>query len=182
MFFKNLFGRQKPQRDAAQSLYLKAVEKARDPLFYTQLKVADTVDGRFDLIVVHVMLVMRRLRAAASGAVVAQALFDFMFQDMDRSLREMGVGDLSVGRHIKTMAKAFYGRAEAYEAGIDEVADAGDAKLTAALRELIYRQDVPPDAVAGLADYVMRADRHLQAQDAAQVASGAINLAVPVVL
>src|SRR5579872_3819805 len=97
MFLKSLFGSRARQREAAGSLYLSAVEKARDPAFYVRLGVPDTVDGRFDLIVVHVMLVVRGLRAeAAHGRGVSQELFGAMFRDMDRGLREMGVGDMSV--------------------------------------------------------------------------------------
>jgi cytochrome b pre-mRNA-processing protein 3 len=180
MFFNKLFGRKEPQRDAAESLYLEAVAKARDPAFYTALGVADTVDGRFDMIVIHVMLVMRRLRAAGeAGKAVSQDLFDLMFKDMDRSLREMGVGDLSVGKHIRGMAKAFYGRAASYENGMDEMATAGDAKLTAALQELVYRNEPAPGATS-LAAYLMRADTHLATQDVAQIAAGDINLDAPV--
>jgi cytochrome b pre-mRNA-processing protein 3 len=181
MFFKKLFGRNEPQRDAAQRLYLKTVAKARDPQLYTALGVADTVDGRFDMIVIHVMLVIRRLRAAGeSAAAVGQAMFDYMFGDMDRSLREMGVGDLSVGKHVKGMAKAFYGRAEAYEEGMDEMATMGDGKLTEALRDLVYGGTGDAAKIKGLGDYLMRADRHLAGQEAERIVSGEIDFNVAV--
>lgn len=138
--------------DAADAVYAGVVRQARRPEFYTRLGVADTVDGRFDLIVLHAALVIRRLTAeGGSGPEVAQAVFDRMFVDMDRSLREMGVGDLSVGKHVKGMAKAFYGRAAAYEQGLAE----GRAVLEGALRRNLYRKMEPSDAqVAALAAYI----------------------------
>ena len=182
MFFKKLFGRSAPERDAAETLYRRAVEKARDPRFYLELGVADTVDGRFDMIVIHAMLIMRRLRDAhESGGRVAQALFDFMFQDMDRSLREMGIGDLSVGKHIKKMAKAFYGRAAAYEAGLD-AAEAGDeAPLIAALEQAIYRHAPEIKAIAAMAGYLTRIDGYLRTQEPARIAAGDVSLELPII-
>jgi cytochrome b pre-mRNA-processing protein 3 len=172
MMFKNLF-RPAPARAAAQALYLTAVGQARRPGFYTDLGVPDTVDGRFDMIVVHVMLLIRRMRAGGeAGRRVSQELFDYMFQDMDRSLREAGVGDLSVGKHVKKMAKAFYGRAEAYETAIDTAAAGDVTALAAALTENIYRHGAPADAPAQLANYVLRADRYLQQQPVDDVVAG----------
>ncbi|MBI3514083.1 MAG: ubiquinol-cytochrome C chaperone family protein, partial [Proteobacteria bacterium] len=85
----------------------------------------------------------------------AQALFDAMFADMDRSLREIGVGDLSVGKRVKDMARGLYGRIAAYEAGLD---DAGDA-LAEALARNVYGTVPPPPrpALDALARYVRQA-------------------------
>ncbi len=180
MLFKKLFGGQSEHAEAQQALYLAAVAKARDPRLYLDHGVADTVDGRFDLVVLHVMLVIRHLRPAGeTGKQVSQELFDYMFKDMDRSLREMGVGDLSVGKHIKKMAKAFYSRAEICEAGLD-TAESGDmSALIAALRETIYRNVAEAPGAAGLAAYLLRLDRHLQRQDASAIAGGTIDFKVP---
>ena len=78
------------------------------------------------------------------------------------------------------MAKAFYGRAQAYETGMDEMATAGDGKLTVTLRELVYKENATTEHVAGMAAYLMRADRHLGTQDAAHIAAGEIDLMVAV--
>ena len=87
---------------AAHALYGAIVAAAREPAFYDRLGVPDTMDGRFGMIGLHAALVMRRLRTAGpEGQPLAQALFDLMFADLDRNLREAGVGDLSVGRHVK---------------------------------------------------------------------------------
>jgi cytochrome b pre-mRNA-processing protein 3 len=186
MLFKKLFGGSSQHSEASQALYLAAVAKARDPRLYLDHGVADTVDGRFDLVVLHVMLVMRRLRSAGdTGMQVSQELFDYMFLDMDRSLREMGVGDLSVGKHIRKMAKAFYSRAAQIEAGLDAAQGRDMSALITALRETIYRHvenaaENTPGAV-GLAAYVVRLDRHLQRQDATALARGRIDMDVTAV-
>jgi cytochrome b pre-mRNA-processing protein 3 len=113
------FERRRQAADAARALYERAVAQARQPGFYTALGVPDSLDGRFDLVAVHVFLLLYRLkRERAAAAPLAQCLFDVMFDDMDESLRELGVGDLGVGWRVKAMAKALYGRLAAYEAGL----------------------------------------------------------------
>ena len=115
---ERLLGRSHTEK-IADALYGRAVEQARQPAFYMAMGVSDTVDGRFEMIALHVFLILRRLkRDNARTQAVAQALFDTMFTDMDRGLREMGAGDLGVGRRVKVMAKAFYGRVAAYEQGL----------------------------------------------------------------
>jgi cytochrome b pre-mRNA-processing protein 3 len=90
---------------------------------YATLGVPDTLDGRFDAIVLHVYLIVRRLDSEPDrGQVLAQAVFDAMFLDMDINLREMGVGDLSVGKRNRAMWEAFHGRSAAYAAVWDDTA------------------------------------------------------------
>ena len=133
------------RRNAAGSLYGSAVVQARLPDLYGDSGVPDTVDGRFDMIALHVFLVLHRLKHhEARGGEVAQALFDAMFADMDRGLREMGAGDLGVGRRVKAMAKAFYGRIAAYERGLAE----GEEALAAAVLRNIFRGDPAKSAAA----------------------------------
>jgi cytochrome b pre-mRNA-processing protein 3 len=141
-------------RAAARRLYERAVEQARRPAFYRDLGVPDSLDGRFDMIALHVFLLLHRLRGEGAGAKrFAQALFDTMFDDMDDSLREIGVGDLGVGKRVKAMAKALYGRIAAYEAGLA----AADESLDAALARNLYRNVAPkPEEVATLAAYLRR--------------------------
>ena len=125
---KNWFCRQDKGEGIAHDLYVAAVAQARQPLFYVEYGVPDTVDGRFDLIILHVYLFLRQLNQLAlpedgsaesvQAAQRAQSLFDIMFSDMDRSLREMGVSDISIGKQVKHMVKAFYGRAVAYDEGL----------------------------------------------------------------
>jgi cytochrome b pre-mRNA-processing protein 3 len=149
-------------RDASNRLYVQAVEQARSPAFFTQYGVPDTVDGRFDLIILHIMLLMRRLRGNGKAAAeMSQAVLNHMFSDMDRNLREMGVGDLSVGKQVKKMAKAFYGRSEVWEEGMD----AGRVQLMSAFEETVYRSVEPSsEQVSSLSDYTLATDKALNTQ------------------
>jgi cytochrome b pre-mRNA-processing protein 3 len=152
-------------------LYGIAVAAARDLHFYTVLGVPDTLDGRFDLVGLHAWLLIRRLRALPPpGAPLAQAVFDAMFSDMDVNLREMGVGDLSVGKKVRAMWEAFHGRASAY----DTATSSGDrAALTEALTRNIWRGAEPP---AGAPDSLLRLtvaqDAHLSTQTLATLSAG----------
>ena len=109
MPFARLF-RASPRRETAYRLYGAIVERARRPAFYAALGVPDTLDGRFELVALHAVLVIRRLNAAHERTQeFAQELFDALFADMDRALREMGTGDLSVGKQVKRMAQELFG-------------------------------------------------------------------------
>ena len=117
MAFFGLLGRGRYERTGFV-LYTTAVAAARDPYFYAELGVPDTLDGRFDLVGLHAALLIRRLRALpAPGAAISQAVFDAMFSDMDINIRELGAGDVTVARNVRAMWEAFHGRATAYEAG-----------------------------------------------------------------
>ncbi len=131
--------RDKHERAAFQ-LYGAAVAAARDTHLYAHLGVPDTLDGRFDAVVLHVYLIVRRLDGEPDPApALAQAVFDAMFLDMDINLREMGVGDLSVGKRNRAMWEAFHGRSAAYAAAWDD-----PALLEAALARNIWRGAQPP--------------------------------------
>lgn len=165
--------RRSRQEQAGFRLYAAAVAAARDPLLYQSLGVADTLDGRFDMVCLHVFLLVRRLqREAEPGRTLAQAVFDAMFSDMDVSLREMGVGDLSVGRRVRAMWEAFHGRAHAYETALA----AGDsAALEAALVRNVWRGAAPPaGCAAALARVVMAQAAFLDSQEFAALAAGEV--------
>lgn len=176
-----LFGlfRKAPHLNEAMSLYETVVGAARRPVMYTELEVPDTVDGRFDMVAVHAFLVMRRLKSLDStGREMSQTLFDVMFADMDKNLRELGVSDVAIGGKIKGLARAFYGRIAAYEDGL---ADEDDEVLGQALRRNLYRKSVPTDgAVAAMARSVRRWDRELTGQDGAAVLAGRVSFGDPV--
>ncbi|MEE8334535.1 MAG: ubiquinol-cytochrome C chaperone family protein [Alphaproteobacteria bacterium] len=166
---KRLFGESAARR-AATGLYGAAVDQARMPVFYTDYAVPDTVDGRFEMVTLHVFLLMRRLKAGDDGAAEAsQALYDVMFDDMDRTLREMGAGDLGVGRRVKTMAQAFSGRLVAYDVGLD----GADEELRAALARNVFRgEEASDEALAGLARYLRAQAAALDAQPIEAVIGG----------
>lgn len=141
-------------KDAARSLYEAVIAQARQPAFYRHCGVPDSLDGRFELISLHGFLVLRQLRGLGVEAeVVAQGFVDILALDFDRSLREMGVGDLSVGKRVRRMVEAFRGRIAAYEEGL---AGGGEA-LDAALRRNAFGTVSPePAQVAALAAYLAR--------------------------
>jgi cytochrome b pre-mRNA-processing protein 3 len=166
--------RRRERRRAAHSAFERIVERARDPYFYTVLGVPDTLDGRFELLTLHAFLVLNRLRDdhAKTGS-FAQALFDAMFADFDRALREMGVADLGVGRRVKAMARGFYGRVAAYGRGL-----ADPAALAPALRRNLYGTTMPRDEhVAAAANYLRRQAAALGEQSAAALIAGAVRFA-----
>src|SRR6202020_656983 len=105
----------KPLRGTIEVIYGMIVTQAREPLFYRDLTVPDTVNGRFDLLVLHLWMVLRRLRLLPGGPELCQALFDRFCDDMDGNLREMGVGDLAVPKRMQAFGEAFYGRIAAYD-------------------------------------------------------------------
>ena len=155
---------------AGYLLYGAAVAAARAPVFYTDLGVPDTLDGRFDLVGLHVFLLIRRLRALPPpGADLAQAVFDAMFHDMDMNLREIGVGDMSIAKKVKQMWEAFHGRAAAYATALA----AGDAvALEAALARNVWRGAARPGQAAALARVALAQDAHLGTQGLAGFAAG----------
>ncbi|MEK9968272.1 MAG: ubiquinol-cytochrome C chaperone family protein [Ferrovibrio sp.] len=157
------------------ALYRRIVEQARQPDFYSRHGVPDSLDGRFDMIVLHSFLVMRRLRAIGSKAAddLSQDLFDLLFADMDVNLREIGVGDLGVGKRVKKMAQAFYGRVEAYEEGLTAT---DDGILSDALGRNLYGTTQPAlTALIAMAAYMRAADSHLSAQSTAGIMAGNVD-------
>jgi cytochrome b pre-mRNA-processing protein 3 len=102
-------------RGTIEAIYGMIVTQAREPLFYRDLGVPDTVNGRFDLLVLHLWMVLRRLSSIEGGAALSQKLFDRFCDDMDANLREMGVGDLTVPKRMQAFGEAFYGRVAAYD-------------------------------------------------------------------
>jgi cytochrome b pre-mRNA-processing protein 3 len=170
--------RRNPLREAATQAYAAVVEHARRPQFFTDLGVPDTIDGRFELICLHAFLYLHRLKSEGDpGASLGQFFFDLMFADFDRSLRELGTGDLSVGREVQKMAQAFYGRIHAYENGLDA---AGDTELHAALRRNLYGTATPTDAhIALMAAYLRDEEARLARQDPAGLLRGTVTFGLP---
>ncbi|MCW5752039.1 MAG: ubiquinol-cytochrome C chaperone family protein [Alphaproteobacteria bacterium] len=169
--------RRDPYLDPAHRLYVALVGQARQPGFYAGLGVPDSLDGRFEMISLHAFLVLRRLRAAGEpGRRLGQALFDVMFADMDQNLREMGVGDLGVGKRVKAMASGLYGRIAAYEGAL-----AGpDDEAQAALRRNVFGTAEPPaDALPALALYLRREAEALAGQPDVAIMAGDVRFGAP---
>jgi cytochrome b pre-mRNA-processing protein 3 len=154
--------RRDPNQTTIRTFYGAIVAQARLPCFYSDFGVPDTVSGRFDLIVLHAVLVLRRLRREGAMETIGQGVFDTFCRDMDDNLREMGVSDLGVPREMKKLAEAFYGRSQAYDAAL---AETGHETLIAALRRNLYPDGEAGEAAAALAAYVRAVDRALADQD-----------------
>lgn len=152
-----------PKSPTIDAVYGMIVAQARSPAFYRDYGVPDTVNGRFDMIVLHLVLVLRRLRDASGNVPpLGQQIFDRFCRDMDDNFREMGVGDLTVPKEMKRIAEAFYGRAAAYEAAL---ADGGGAMLQAAVARNVYGLAEPNPGARRLTDYMNEAWRQLATQE-----------------
>lgn len=125
-----------PTQRSIEAIYGMIVAQARQPAFYAALQVPDTVSGRFDMVLLHLWMVLRVLRQDQAGEEPAQKLFDRFCTDMDDNLREMGVGDLTVPKRMRKFGEAFYGRSAAYDAALA----AGPAELGAALNRNIFNE------------------------------------------
>jgi cytochrome b pre-mRNA-processing protein 3 len=163
--------RRNAREETIGRLYGAIVAQSRNPVFYREHGVPDTVDGRFEMIVLHVFLVLHRLKEEAEGErQLGQELFDLLFLDFDRALRELGVADTKVPKKIREMGQAFYGRVKAY----DEALAAGEGR---ALEEALAR-NVLADAeadTAALASYVRSASAEIAAMPHARLAAGEIS-------
>lgn len=166
-----------PARGAAASLYAAIVTQARRPDFYRAGGVADTPDGRYDMILLHMFLVLERLaHAATPPETLKQALFDTCFKDMDRNLREMGYGDVGVKLRIEKMVEGFFGRVAAYREGL-----AGDdGVLGAAFSRNLFRQgEASAGQLAAFCAYLRTQWGGLAAQADADLAAGRVVFAAP---
>ena len=145
---------------SAERIYASIVAQARHPYFYRELSVADTIPGRFEMITVHMFLVLDRLRDKGQEAdSLAQELVDIMFQDMDDVAREIGVGDMGVAPRIKKLARSFRSRLEYYQKAIES--DERDA-LSSALLEIYFGNDSDKSALAiELAGYIVQEKKAL---------------------
>lgn len=162
------------RRETAAALYRGIVARARDPGFYAELGVPDTREGQLEMVILHAILAVRRLQAEAlEGRELAQALFDLMFDDVDRHMREWGVSDLSVGKHVKRVAQTFYARAGA----VEQALQAGDTEaLLPVLARNVYGRDeaVGDAATLRLARYLVAQAAALAPQPGADVLAGRI--------
>jgi cytochrome b pre-mRNA-processing protein 3 len=168
--------RRSKQRDTISGLYGMIVAQARMPSFYRECAVPDTLNGRFELIVLHLALLLDRLAQDPALRHLGQAVFDRFCRDMDHNLREMGVGDLTVPKEMRRMGEAFYGRAQAYRAALAAV---DNGTLADALARNIYGVAGPAPAAVRLAAYVREAVRDLAAQDSGGLAAGSLHFPEP---
>jgi cytochrome b pre-mRNA-processing protein 3 len=156
------------------ALYGMIVAQARIPAFYADYGIPDTVEGRFELIVLHLVLVLRRLAGTHQGR-LGQRLFDRFCQDLDDNLREMGVGDLAVPKHMRRFGEAFYGRQAAYLRAL-EAADERDFE-NALARNMLNKAGL--DGAVRLARYARAVIDELDAQEEGALVRGELAFPSP---
>ncbi|MBI3700234.1 MAG: ubiquinol-cytochrome C chaperone [Afipia sp.] len=171
----NRFGKSAaPPRQTIEAIYGMIVAQAREPAFYLRYNVPDTVNGRLDLLILHLWLVLRRLRRAAAGADLSQALFDRFCTDMDANLREMGVGDLTVPKRMQAFGEAFYGRSTAYDLAIES----GRGDFAQAISRNVLDGKFA-DSALRLADYGIAVSERLADESDAAIADAAWSFPKP---
>lgn len=164
-------------RKGAERLYAAAASQARTEVLYARMGTPDTVEGRFELLTLHVILLIDRLKDGGSEAgAVRQLLFDIYVSNLDGALREMGVGDLAVGKRMRELGEAFYGRARSCEAAFGALPDTGLLEEVLGRTVFAGAQDARP---AALADYVRRCRLSLAAAEVPAVIAGAPAWAAP---
>ncbi len=154
---------------AGQRLYQTAVIQSRRPALYAEMGAPDSVEGRFELLTLHVILLIDRLAGDTDAAATRQALFDVFLSDLDGALREMGVGDLAVGKRMKKLGQIFYGRARAYDAAFSDLPDVSRLEALCARTILAGLDGADPE---GLAAYAARQRGQLAALETAGLLSG----------
>jgi len=169
----NLF-RKNPSSDAVYAVYTAIVAQSRQPVFYADWGIPDTVTGRFDMISLHLSLLFRRLRVEKqAGHEFSQALFDLFFKDMDNSLREMGAGDMAVPKKVRKMSEIFYG----LMTSLNEAMDRDDRPgVEAVLRRNVYTEAESAHAPQ-LAAYLFIQYDKLASQSLADISGGRLEMA-----
>lgn len=174
--FKKLFGTT-PEVETARALYTATIIAGRQPHFYLELEVPDTAEGRFEMLAICAFLVLHRLKNIEGAKDLSQAYFDVMFDDVDANLRELGVGDLSVGKKIKKLAQSFYGRIRAFETGLG---NADDTELCETLARTLYRDMEPSrQSLKRIAAYMRDEVENLEQQDDEAMLAGVITFLSP---
>ena len=174
--------RRKSQGGNIDALYGMIVAQARSAEFYRDYGVPDTVEGRLDMIILHLVLVLRQVTGAhvteGRGTLppMGQQLFDRFLQDMDDNFREMGVGDLAVPKRMQKVGEAFYGRTKVYESAL---ADYNPVALEAAVARNVFGSLEPALGARRLAAYMRKAAAHLAQQDANALTAAAFEFPDP---
>jgi cytochrome b pre-mRNA-processing protein 3 len=154
MILNRLF---KPKEKPERRLYEAIVAAARHVRFYQELGVEDSIDGRFEMIVLHLFLVLERLKSEGVED-LRQNLTDEFFTDMDGSLRELGVSDVTVGKKVRKLAESYYGRVLAYDKALSD-----PQLLEETVSRNVYSAKASPDCAKALARYINQARQSLGA-------------------
>ena len=170
-------GAQQRKQEArpAERLYRSILQASRQKNLYTEFEVKDHLDSRFDMLCLHISLLMGRLRMLPEGThkQLNQELFDRFFADMDFTLREMGVGDLGVGKRVRKMSEAFMGRLAAYTEALEKN---DKTELALAVARNIRRAYDCNDTDRRMADYVLESRDRLLAVSDNEMQAGTVDL------
>lgn len=167
--------RPRPAQAVGRALYARVVDRSRGRALYADLGVPDTVEGRFEAYSLHLVLLLDRLRGHGELATeVSQSLFDTYVSSLDHALREMGVGDLSVGRKMRKLGEALYGRGKSYDAAFASLPDSG--LLQALLVRTIYAE-TDAAAAPGLVAYILATRDALAVQPLERLLAGEVEWA-----
>lgn len=174
MGLENWF-RPRPARAAGQALYAAAAAQARRPEFYAAMGAPDTAEGRFEIYALHVVLLLHRLRREPEAAETAQALFDAFARALDDTLRDMGVSDTSVGKKMRRLGEAVYGRIRAYDGALEALPQ------RVQLEDVLARTVLAATGadVRAVADYVARLEQSLRGQALSELLAGAVQWPAP---
>lgn len=176
----NWLTRRSASKRKAEAIYGKVVAAARQPAFFGVGRVADTPEGRFEVVALHLFLVAERVKALRpDGQDVARAMIETFVTDMDDCMREMGVGDLTVPKRVKRAAAAFYERSGDYRAALAQSGQASKAALSAVLARDLLGPNADSAFAALLADYVRRSHDGLAGLTAGDMDSAGIAFATP---
>ncbi|GHB36612.1 ubiquinol-cytochrome c chaperone [Pseudovibrio japonicus] len=173
-----IFGLLRRRKDTSvKTTYERIVAQARLPVFYEHYGIPDTSEGRFEMIVLHAFCVFHRLRGEDKAArKFAQAVFDYFFQDMDQSMRELGIGDEGVRKRVRIMVESFYGRTSSYMDALDNKDN--DALFEAFVRN-IYGERGEAVAIRALVHYMNDAVEGLAALSTKQILAGDVKFVAP---
>lgn len=172
--------RDKKLNNVAHTLFSKVIEQSRIPFFYTNYDVEDTLDGRFDLMALHMSLLIYKLDQSEDVPKVPELkrmLQEAMFDNLDLTMREVGVGDLGVGKKVKVMAEAFYGRIKVYQEIIDK--DSRQAMQEAIKRNLYRDREVDNEVVKKIVEYYFQQWDNVNQQRLSDVMKGELKFIEP---
>ena len=171
LFFK------KRNNHAVAQLYSSIVKQARHQYFYRVWQVPDTIEGRFDMIVLHLILILNRFEGESNReSEFGQHIFDHFINDMDGNLRELGVNDIRVPKKVKKMAEAFFGRAQAYR---DALAKSDDEALFSAIQRNLFPDHEDTDQAVSIGKYAWETIVMLSQQNTVELMSGSVTWLEP---
>jgi cytochrome b pre-mRNA-processing protein 3 len=166
------------EQKIALVLYEQIVTAARQPVLYAKAGIPDTLEGRVESIALHTFLLFRRMTGRPDWDVIGGALSDEIVADFDRSLREMGVGDMSIGKKVKKLAQLFFGRFDAYWGAING-SDGADDLETVLKWGVFQGQDVDSARLSAMGEYFDKQSAHLFAQTEKNILIGRVTFTSP---